>query len=153
MADSSKISPEVLQILEAIEVLVVKKRLGRREFERRIKLSGGGLSRMLSGKAPLRTETLFAMLRVLGVKPLEFFTAVFAEDSPSEKSNDLYRKLQAAPLPDSRTPITVSREELKSIVTEIFTEVLAEVDSTELVPEAKTPRSLIKRRPRSLKPE
>ena len=124
MAGSSKVPPEVLNILETIEVLLVKKRIGRREFERRIKLSGGALSRMFSGKLVLKVETLLAMLKVLEVTPLAFFIAVFSEDASVAGADDLYRKVQGVTLPEPQAPTGLSKEDVEKIVADAFSKLL-----------------------------
>jgi len=146
MPGSNKVSPEVRRIVEAIELLLVRRRIKRRDFERRIKLSAGSLSRMLSGKGVLKVDTLFEMLKVLEVSPLAFFNSVFSEDEPTEGADELYRKVQSLALPEPSQPVVISKAEIKEAVAEALSQfVNVDPDSAGGFEPKRKPRA--KRRP------
>ena len=151
MAESSTVSPEVRKILEAIEVLIIRRRIKRREFERRIKVSGGSLSRMVSGKLVLKVETLFEMLKVLEVDPFSFFNAVFAGGGSSDRAQDLFREVQSVPLPQPQAAISLTREEIKKLVEEALLQHL-DGSGTSKTPKPSKSRRQPKKRPRQEEP-
>jgi transcriptional regulator with XRE-family HTH domain len=65
------LSDDVSKMLSFLELLIVARKIGIREFERRAKMSAGTLARLFSGKITLKFQTVLDMLEVLDVPPAE----------------------------------------------------------------------------------
>jgi transcriptional regulator with XRE-family HTH domain len=122
MTRPSELSPEIGKLLSYLELLIVAKKMGIREFERRVKMSYGTLARLFSGKITLKFQTVLDMLEVLDVPPKAFFAAVFSADEGSPaKAEDLLRKVTKLTIPEPPAP-EVFRAEIKRMIEEVLTE-------------------------------
>lgn len=111
-------------MLSFLDLLIVARKIGIREFERRTKMSAGTLARLFSGKITLKFQTVLDMLAVLDVPPAAFFAVVFsADEAHPERAEDLLRRVQSLSFPAAPpAAIVFTKREIRLIIEEILAE-------------------------------
>jgi transcriptional regulator with XRE-family HTH domain len=118
----NELSPEIGKVVSYLELLIASKKLGIREFERRLTMSYGTLARIFSGKTILKFQTVLDMLEVLEVSPHAFFSTVFAGDETGGGAQELLRKVQSLGFPDAPPQPVLSRDEVRRMIDEALAE-------------------------------
>ena len=117
------LSDDVSKMLSFLELLIVARKIGIREFERRAKMSAGTLARLFSGKITLKFQTVLDMLEVLDVPPAAFFSVVFTTDEvSSDRVEDLLRRVQSLSFPDPPAAAVLSKREIRQMIEEVLAE-------------------------------
>ncbi len=138
----NELSPEISKVISYLEVLITAKKLGIREFERRLTMSYGTLARIFSGKTTLKFQTVLDMLEVLGVSPQAFFSTVFAGgEMNSEGAQELLRKVQSLSFPDTLPVPVISRDEIRRMIDDALSE-RQDPSSGDSSPEGEPPKKV-----------
>jgi transcriptional regulator with XRE-family HTH domain len=123
MTRPSELSPNVAKVLSLLELLIAAKKIGTREFERRLKMSYGTVARIFSGKITLKFQTVLDMLEVLEVPAQGFFASVLSSDDAGipTGAEDLLRRVKKLTIPEPPER-EIFRAEIKQMIEEILTE-------------------------------
>lgn len=123
------LSEQVSRMLSYLELLIVARKIGIREFERRAKMSAGTLARLFSGKITLKFQTMLDMLEVLDVPPDAFFSVVFSSDEVNpDRADELLRRVQSLSFPTAPPAAVFSKREFRQMIEEVVTERLLALD-------------------------
>jgi transcriptional regulator with XRE-family HTH domain len=115
---------ETRRLTGLLESLVKIKRLTVRDLERQLGLSMGTLNKLFAGKRELKVRQILAILKVLNVPPAAFFRLAYEHADADPASEEILASLDklAAVGEIEPQPLSVSREELHTVVGEILRE-------------------------------
>jgi len=116
------IEDELRRYTAALAALLKERRFTGRELDRRLGWEQGNTTRLLRGKRELRVGQILAILKVLEVEPLAFYTSVHGDRSLATR---VVAGLGAPSPPPLLLPPAMSEEEFSRRVREAVLQALA----------------------------
>jgi transcriptional regulator with XRE-family HTH domain len=116
-----KQQPETRHILEVLRAAMRVLDVPVRELEKRMGLSSSYLSRLLSGKLPLRFDQLIRIARALGIEPAHLFHEAFPYRPQPGHRGEAMSTVEGAiralsPAPPEPEPAPIGPDEIEALM-------------------------------------
>lgn len=85
---------ETQRLSDALREAIRRRKISQREVERTLGQSKGYLSLLLHGNVDLKVKHVFAVLKVIGMEPEEFFGILYDQSDPLKSVRDLVHRAE-----------------------------------------------------------
>lgn len=102
---------ETQRLSDALREAIRRKKISQREVERNLGQSKGYLSLLLHGNVDLKVKHVFAVLKVIGMEPEEFFQDLYEPSDPLKSVRDLVHRAELDELINRVARLESSAEE------------------------------------------